>query len=321
MLTLITSALLVLGCAQDDAAVAATDAKTELLEAAKKMAAVESYRFTDLSQTERVTDGQEGEGGGFGGRGGGQDREPTPTKGAWLKGQPMELKTGETLAYKEGEQVVYKDAEGKWQVLEAMGRGMGGGRRERPADGGGAGRGGERGGDDAGGGEGRGGRRGGEGDAGGAGAERRQAGGGFNRGLFSLMRVEAPHGMFADLGTMVADVAKAVEKGGEEDETVVFSGALTEEGAQQLGGRGGGRGFGGRGGAGGGGGGPEMETAGTYRIETKKGAIASIYFEITRKGAFGERTFETTTKRTVAFEGVGKTKYEVPEEALALFEI
>ena len=139
----------------------------------------------------------------------------------------------------------------------------------------------------------------------------------MNRGLFSMMRIEAPHGMFADLEKLVGDVEKTVEKGeGEEVGSLVFTGVLTAEGATQLGGRS--RGFGGRGG---GGGGPQMETSGTYRIETKKGAIASATFVITRKGGSGERTFEMTTTRTITFAEIGKTKYEVPEEALALFEI
>ena len=51
------------------------------------------------------------------------------------------------------------------------------------------------------------------------------------------------------------------------------------------------------------------------------GAIVNAQFEITRSGSFGERTFERTTTRTLSLDEVGATKLEVPEGALAQFEI
>ena len=343
MLTLITSALLICGGPQDAAATPALDTKTELVQATKKLTAAESYRFVTVTESKRVVDGEEGggAGAGAGGRGGGRQgggapAEEVPTKGAWHLGMPMHLVVGETEAYKDGDQVIYKDAEGVWKPLE-MGRGgMGGARPAGGAGGAGGGRGGEVGGGDdggagGGGGQGRGGGGGAGrgGDAGGAGggaegqpgARADRAMGRGNRALFSLRGVEAPHTLFEDLDGKLAAATKAKEK-----DAFVYTGALTDAGAEALGGGGGQRGMGrgGRGGgAGGGQGGPgsEMQTSGTYRFLVKEGVIQSATFEVVRKGSFGERSFEMTTKRTFTFSEVGTAKYEVPAEALAHFEI
>ncbi|MEW6074194.1 MAG: hypothetical protein AB1726_16560 [Planctomycetota bacterium] len=297
MLTLITSTLLALGFAQETAAVQATDAKAELSAVAQKLAAAESYRFTIATETKRLVDGEEQQSGGRGGPGArGEGLENTPVKGACCKGLPMQLATGETEAYKEGEQVVYKGADGKWQVFARSGPGAAGGE-----GGGRAGRG-------AGGGEGGGAGQGGEPGARGAGMADR----GGMRGLFTLRTVVAPHEMLAGFGSMVADVEKKPEGG-----LVVFTGQLTADGAEKIGGRGGPRGMRAGGGPAGGGEGPPMETAGTYRLETKDGAVVGLKVEIKRSGNFGERTIETTITRTFTFADLGATKYEVPEEALA----
>lgn len=105
---------------------------------------------------------------------------------------------------------------------------------------------------------------------------------------------------------------------------VIFTGTLTEEAAGTMTGRrmGGMRRIGGgRGGGGGGDEGPQIDTVGTFTIQAKNGVISSAVFNVTISGFMRDREFERTTTRTLTFAKVGKTEYEVPEEALAMFEI
>jgi len=301
MLTLVASTLLAVGAVQDagdanasnQAAAPASEAAKALTGFVNELVEAESYAFTSETETESGDEGGGGRGGGFGGG------EQPPTKGAWKKGLPMQLAIGEVQAYKEGEQVVYKNAEGEWEVFEftGFGRGERGGGGERGEGGG------------AGGGEGRGGGERGAGERPEGGGDR----GGFSsrRALFTAMAASPPHQMLKDLEGKVEGVEKK-----EQDGKLVFTGKLTKEGAEGLGGAS--RFF--RGGRGGGGG-PEIETTGKFAIELAAGAISTIRFEVTRSGSFGERSFERTTIQTIAIEKVGATELEVPAEALAKFEI
>lgn len=248
MLTLMASALLTVGVADDAADLAAL---------AQKITKAESYGFTSETASESAGGGGGERGGGGGGRGGFGGGTPTPTEGAWKKGAPMKLTVGEVVAYKgDGGQVVFQNAEGEWEVFEMESRfgGFGGGDR--------GGRGGEGGGERGG----RGGERGGEG-----GGERPEGGDRAGdrdrmRALFTLSRAEAPHAKLADLASKVTEVTKTEKEG-----AVTFSGKLTEKGTESL--SAGGSGFGRRGG---GGGGPEMETTGTFSIAVKDGAISTL---------------------------------------------
>lgn len=144
----------------------------------------------------------------------------------------------------------------------------------------------------------------------------------MNRGLFSLMRVTAPHEDFSGFGDKVSSVEMKTGEG----DVVVYTGKLTEDAATAINGRGmmmrGGRAFGGGGGRGGDDSeGPQFDTSGTFTITAKGGAITSAVFEVTVSGAFGENEFERKTTRSLTFDKVGKTEYEVPEAALALFEV
>jgi len=357
VLSLITCAALTLNPAlpQEAAAQQAADPQKQLVALTDRMSKAKSYEFTIKTESTGT-----GTGGGFGGRdrggrdagrggeeGGGEEggadrpappqREPEITKGAFSAELPMHLTIGETEAYKDLDQIVYKNEAGEWTLFDRAsmgGRGMRGG--GGGGDAGGAGGRGERGGarggqggqggDDTGGAGGRGDRGGqgggeqGGGEAGGGRGQRGQRGfGGMNRGLFSLMRVTAPHEGLAGFGDKVTSVEM---KAGEGD-VVVYTGQLTEEAATELNGPGmtmrGGRAFGGRGGDDSEG--PQFDTSGTFTISTKGGAITSAVFEVTVSGSFGENEFERKTTRSVTFDKVGKTEYEVPEAALALFEI
>ncbi len=354
MLSWIAGAVLAL-VGQDDAAAgqetATNEATKALVGLTDQLSQAESYRFTSLNESEGG-----GGFGGFGGRGGRggegegggerrapEVREPTPIQGVYKKGLPLQVTVGELLAYKEGEQIVYRDEAGEWQAMEPFqpgGFGGGGfGRGERGGAGGG-GRGGEeggvgggRGGGEGGAGGGRGGEEGGEGGD----RPRRDPGqrGGFSarRSLFSVMGVSAPHALLGELGAKVCEVemqvaadaaAPAEGEAQPAPPARVFTGKLTEEGVQSLGGGGmfrGRGGFGGGRGGGGEGGGPQMESSGSFTIEAQGRRITSIRLEITRSGTFGERSFERTTIRTLTFEEVGEAELEVPEEALAQFEI
>ncbi len=140
--------------------------------------------------------------------------------------------------------------------------------------------------------------------------------------LFPLSRATAPHSSFEGFGGKSEEVVK---KAGAEG-VAVFSGKLTEDAAaafsesRNFAGRRGGFG-GGRGGAGGQGGGPQIETNASFEIHTQAGSLTKAVITITRSGTFGENSFEFTTTRTLTFSKVGETKYEVPEDALAHFEI
>ena len=123
MLTWVVSATLAFGLADDDQA--KNDAAKELTEISAKIVAIESYRFTSMSETEGGGFGARGGGGGRGGdqggARGGERPAPRPTQGAWQKGLPMELTLGDIVAYKDGDQLVYKNDEGEWAVFEMPG--------------------------------------------------------------------------------------------------------------------------------------------------------------------------------------------------------
>ena len=339
MLSWIVGAVLAL-VGQDAAAAsqetATNEAAKTLVGLTDQLSQAESYRFTTLNESEGGggfggfggrggRGGRGGEEGGGEGEGGGERRapevrEPTPIQGVYKKGLPLQVTVGELLAYKEGEQIVYRDEAGEWRAME-------------PFQPGGFGGGGFGGGEGGGGGGGRGGEEGGEGGD----RPRRDPGqrGGFSarRSLFSVMGVSAPHALLGEFGAKVCEVemqvaaAAAAPAEGEAQPappTRVFTGKLTEEGVQSLGGGGmfrGRGGFGGGRGGGGEGGGPQMESSGSFTIEAQGRRITSIRLEITRSGTFGERSFERTTIRTLTFEEVGEAELEVPEEALAQFEI
>lgn len=310
MLNWIASAVLVTG--------GTTGTDEDLARYAKALAEAQSGTFTVLTETERGGDAAEGrggdtEGGGRGGEGAGRgrgvgrggfgggfggDAEPVTTKGQWSQGHPMQLRIGETVAYKDGDQVVMKDADGEWALVERNMRrgGVGGG--ERGGGGGGVGERGQRGGE-------------GSGDRSDRAAQMQRM-----RATMEIVRVSNPTAAFSDLASKVTNVTKAEKEGG----AVVFEGDLTEAAAQELGG-GGMAGRGGADGERGGGRGPEMDVTGKFRIEVQKGAISKVRFEIVRSGSFGEREFEMTTTRSMTFEKLGETEYEVPAGALAHFEI
>jgi len=279
------------------------DAAGELQAALQKLTQAESVQFALVSET--ASSNQEGAGGG--GRGGMGGGGPMKASGLWKKGLPMQLTVGDQVAFKQGGKIVHKGSEGQWQVLE-MGRGgrgaggPGGAPGAPGGEGGGAGGG-------AGGGTG--------GAAGGVARPPEGAGpGGGPRTLLGLASVEAPADVFSDFGSKVADVKKETKDG-----ALVFSGKLSEKGAESLGGRGP-RPGGQRGGQGGGEGGdtPQVETSGTYAITVKDGAVISAVFEVKRAGTMGERTFERTTKRTLTIEKVGDVALEVPAEVLELLK-
>lgn len=317
MLTLIASATLTFAAplpvqdAEKTEAAPKADAKKELVELTGALGKAESYSFT--VETPGSAFGGRGNfgggrgggrGGDRGGRGGEQAETPEPaapviTAGTFQKGMPLHLSQGEVSVYKDGDQMVYK-AEDKWKLFdtENMRSAFGGGR------GGGRGRGGDQGG--GGGGE--------------ADREAMRAQMEALRPVMAMQRTNAPHTMLEGFGEKV-DTAKKTEKEG----TITYKGDLTEEGAEALmtsgrgargfgGGRGGGRG-------GDGGDGPQMEYEGTYTIVVKDGAIAKVTYEATMFGVFGDREFERTTEGNVTISEVGKAKHEVPEDALAQFEI
>lgn len=101
------------------------DPTKELAELVAKTARVDSYAFESVIETER-----EGSGGAGGeGRGGG---EPQSVSGIFKRGLPMQLRSGELLAYKDGEFVVTQNADGKWELIDGQagfGRGGRGGMR------------------------------------------------------------------------------------------------------------------------------------------------------------------------------------------------
>ena len=318
------------------------DAATELAGLAEQLAKVESYEFTSTTTTdgggfggarggqrggargerggERPDGGEGRAGGGRGGeaRGGGRARgarEPQTVQGAWASDLPMRVTIGESVAYKDGDQIVYQGAEGEWTEFERPTRGQGRGGQGR----GGAGRGG------AGRGEG-----GGQGGRAGAGDRT------MMRVLWAASSVSAPHESFGGFAQLASDVesksvpAKAATDGEPSTEAspakTIYTGTLTEAGVEAFGGRTGmgGRRGAGRGGAGAGGGAeqrPQMETTGTFTIEVVEGAISKADFVIKRSGTFREREFERTTTRTLTFSNAGNVKLEVPEDALALFEL
>ena len=178
--------------------------------------------------------------------------------------------------------------------------------------------GGERGGGGDRGGRGRGGDEGGE--EGGADREAMRAQFEALRPVMMMRGTAAPHTVLEGFAEKV-DTAKKTEKEG----TITYKGDLTEKGAEALmssgrGGFGGGRGASGRGGRDGGDG-PQMEYDGTYTIVVKDGAIAKVTYEVTMFGTFGDREVERTTEGKFEISEVGKAKHEVPEDALAQFEI
>jgi hypothetical protein len=315
MLTLIATVALSLGgpqpiSFQETTAAPVDDAAKAMQSATAALAVAKSYTFTMTTATERIVDGQEGGGVSRGAGAGDQG----PTTGTYMQGLPMLLKLGESTVYKDGETLVHKNADGAWAILDPQARGGGRGGEA-------GGRGGERGGEGGRGGEagGRGGERGGEGGRGGRGGE--EAGGGQRgqrgqrgqgaagaRGVLSLMRVTAPHAMFAEFAGKTMSIESRAR-----GEMTVLTGNLTEEAAAGLSGRDDRA----RGGAGGG----EMETKGTYKLELKGGKIVSATLVVTRSGDMGERSFEMTTTSTFTFAGVGETELEVPAEVLAHFEI
>jgi hypothetical protein len=280
------------------AAAEPSEAAKELSTLAESMAKVENYEFSSQSETEG---GGFGRGGVDGGRSG-EDAPPAVLKGTFKKGYPMKLAMGETVIYKDGGQVVHKNEEGAWAVLdrEAMfrrgGRG-GGGRGDRGEGRGGRGEGG--------------GERGGDGERSGEGEQGERRGGGMDmRAMMQVMSASAPHLLFDGIGEKVSDVVKE-----EKDGVVVYSGSLTEKGLESgsaspfgRGGRGGGRGG-------------DMKTVGTFQIETKGPMITKVVIKTTISGSFGERSFESTTTRTVQLDKVGEAELEVPDEVLAQFEI
>jgi len=263
--------------------------------------------------------GGRGERGGRGrGQGGFGFGQPVAVGGAYMSGLPMHLSSGGAEAYKEDDQLVFRNAAGEWQLFAGFG-GRGG------FEGRGRGRGGEGGGPD-GGPEGRP-EPGPEGRPTG-GEDARQVERDNMRAAMSFTGVQAPHSLFEGFADSVSDVSKQVARPSAPDqpETAVFAGVLSAEGASLLGGggfggRGGRAGWSDRSGGGGEGGGPQMETKGSFTIEVSAGSIRSATFVVTRSGSFGERSFERTTTRTIRFEKVGETEYEVPEEALSRFEV
>lgn len=107
---------------------ATDDTVKELAELAGKIGKEESYQFTSVSEFEGEGFGRGGGGGGQAGEAGAEKERPETSvlKGTYMKGQPLSLQQGETVAYKDGDQVVHKNAEGEWQVLEMpQGRGFG----------------------------------------------------------------------------------------------------------------------------------------------------------------------------------------------------
>lgn len=313
MLTLLATAALTVCVqdAQDDAATAAPqdEAKAELVRLTEALAKAESYSFTQTGS---------GSGGGFGrggfGRGRGRGQEsadtaeppaPPVTRGIYKKNMPLQLSQGESVAYKDGEQFVYKNSEGKWELLDMESMRD---RFSRGGQGGGRGRG--RGGDEGGG---RGGEEGGRGERG----QGDRAGMESLRAVMGLRGAAAPHASLAGFADQVDSVTRS-----EKDGVITYTGDLTEEGAEALAsaGRGGRGGFGGRGGRGGEGG-PEIDWEGTYTITVKEGAIASVTYETSMFGIFGDREFERTSETEISIAEMGKAKLEVPEEALAQFEI
>jgi len=306
MLSVVTGVLLALAPVQE------ADAAAELQVAVQTLAQAESLQFKLLSES--TSAGRDGGESGLGDRRGGMTSGGgyTTTKGVWKKGLPMQLSSSGQVAYKQGRKLVHQNEGGQWQVLE-MGRGGRAGRGPegdpgagRPAgrEGAGGGQGGDRGGD----------RR--AGGVGGPGGPDRAGSGsmGGARALFGLMSVDAPAELFADFPAKIEGVAKEATDGG-----VVYSGKLSQAGAESLGGRGGmprpprGGQAGER---------PEMqmETSGTYVITVKNGVIVTAVFEVSRAGSIGERTFARTTKRTLKIDQLGEAELEVPEEVLALFQ-
>ncbi|HEX9793308.1 MAG TPA: hypothetical protein VGC54_04930 [Planctomycetota bacterium] len=236
--------------------------------------------------------------------GGGDEATPRTVTGKFLKGQPLLLEQGTIVAYRQGENLVYRNGEaGDWQRYEGRG-----GRMARGAPGG-EGRGGE-----GRGGAGRGGEGGGAG-RGGEGADQARPERTPNpeadsrRQLAAFLGATQPHELLANFGSKVTDVVKSEENG-----RVIYTGNLTSETAQGLGGMSM-RIRGGRGGQGGTG--PEIENSGTFRIEVaKEGGIDKIKFATKMTGSFGERTFERTRNAVISVSAVNKTVVAAPVEAV-----
>ena len=294
-----------------------------LAKAVKALADAGNYSFQATTKTTRT--------GGFGGRGGGDgDSEPTVVRGRVQRDSPAHLKTGETEGYRQGDQLVYQ-RDGEWAAFEVARGGFGagfGGRGGRGGDDQGGGAGGRRGGGREGGAERGGGREGGgregggrQGGGEGGGRPERLGGGQGSGGGFSWMREAAslrgaslPHQILVDLEKKVEGMESS-----ESDGAITIKGSLTEAGLDAMGG--GGMMFGG-GRRGGGGGGPEAERNGTIVITIKDGKVQNIVVKTHVAMSFGDRGgFESDSTTTYQIQKVGETKYEVPAEALAQFEI
>ncbi|MEW6741911.1 MAG: hypothetical protein AB1486_04045 [Planctomycetota bacterium] len=295
MLTLITGLILTMSASQDDGA--------QLTKLCKDFTQVESYTFQVVTKTEGS--GFMG-GGGRGGRGGG-DASPQPVQvdGQFKKGEPVHLKSGDVEAYRVGDATVNRNAEGKWQLFdrEAM-RGAfgqrGQGRGEPGAEPRGQGRG-DQGGGQQGGGEG----------AGQAGAGRAPGGMAPMRTLMTMSRVALPHDALQKIEGKLTDVKEERQEG-----KVIYSANLTSEGAQAL------AAFSGFGRMRGGDQAPNFEYSGSIRVvATAEGVIEKIEITTKTKGSMGERDFERTQLTTFTLDKIGKTEYQVPEEAKAAFEV
>lgn len=287
--------LALLTAAQDGAkllpqgAAAKGDAMAQLKERLAKVPTTGTYSFDSTIESE---------GGGFGGPpGGGAGGAPggapggggrggprsDTTSGAVEIGNAAEIRRGETLAYRSGTKLVYKKGDA-WEVHTPPdftgGGGFGGAPGGPPGGGGGA------------------------------------RGGGEGRERFVMMTIAnmvLPHELLAGLDGKLKNVT-ASESGGK----WTFSGALTDEAADDYSGAKARREaferFGGGGGAAAGGGGASTPASGTVTLTF--GADGSVEQLVIDTRSVGQRS-EMKRKQSVTFKGWGKAKVEVPKDAAA----
>ena len=135
------------------------------------------------------------------------------------------------------------------------------------------------------------------------------------RSLSSLSRISLPHETIKKINGKVENIQCEPAEDG-----IVYTGVLTAEAAQAIGG--GGFRFGRSRGGENAETGPAFDFSGTVRFTAKeKGRIELIEITTLMKGMFREREFEMKRTTTITLSEIGKVEYEVPQEAMDKFAL